>query len=88
MSILGATLCRLVWHPGHGGSATRRGRTVPLAKAPDLGNGPVYTLDYVPCVIASVSRTVADRAEDMRPDEIAAAIELLREAVPTEPGAL
>ena len=88
MSILAGASCRLVWEPGRGGAATRRGRTVPLAAPPDLGGGPVYAVDYCPFVIATVSRHVSEPPADMRPDEIAAALELLREAVPTVPGAL
>lgn len=89
MSILsGRDVCRLYWDPGHGGSATRKGRTVPLAAPPDLGAGPVYCLDFVPGSLATVTRTVSDRADDMRQDEISAAREFLQQFVPSAPAPL
>lgn len=88
MSILAGTTCRLVWDPARGGAATRKGRTVPLERAPDLGTGPVYAVDYSPCILASVTRTVGDRADDMRPAEISAAEEFLRQFVPSRPAPL
>lgn len=84
-----AFAARLRWEPGHGGCARRKGRTVPLEHAPDLGAGPVYSCDFIPRVLALVVPAVTDgQPRDMLPDEIAAAEALLREAVPTVPGAL
>jgi len=84
-----AFAARLRWEPGHGGCARRKGRTVPLEHAPDLGAGPVYSVDYIPRVLALVVPTVTDgHPRDMLPAEIAAAEALLRDAVPTVPGAL
>lgn len=84
MSILsGRDVTRLYWCPGHGGSATRKGRTVPLAEPPDLGHGPVYACDFCPAILASVRRTVGDKDDDMRQDEISAAREFLQQFVPS-----
>lgn len=88
MSILSAARCRLVWDPSRGGSATRKGRTVPLAAPPDLGAGPVYCCDYVPGCLATVTRAVHEHAADMDPGEIAAADELLLVFVPSAPAPL
>lgn len=79
---------RLRWEPGHGGCARRKGRTVPLLEAPDLGRGPVYSVDYVPCGVFMVTRSVREAPALLEPDEIAAAEALLRDVVPTVPGAL
>lgn len=88
MSILDATRSRLVWDPARGGSATRKGRTVPLAEPPDLGRGPVYGVDYVPCGVFMVTRTVREAPAMLEPDEIAAADALLRAFVPSRPAPL
>lgn len=82
MSILSALPCRLYWEPGHGGSATRNGRTVPLAEPPDLGRGPVYAVDYAPCAVYSVTRDITSGPAQLEPDEISAARKFLQAFVP------
>jgi hypothetical protein len=88
VSILDAARERLCWDPSRGGAVTHRGRTVRLAAPPDLGRGPVYAVDYVPGCVYCVTRQVGAEPAQLEPDERAAADALLREAVPTVPGAL
>ena len=88
MSILDAAASRLVWEPSRGGSATRKGRSVPLAEPPDLGAGPVHAVDYVPRIVASITPAVHEAPRDMRPDEIAAAEAALIAWVPSRPAPL
>lgn len=69
--------------------ATRKGRSVVLAAAPDLGHGQVAECDHIPSIhLHQVRRLPSDRVEDMEPDEIAAAQARLREAVPSGPAPL
>ncbi len=77
MSVLSACSCRLYWEPGHGGSATRNGKTVPLESPPDLGRGPVYALDYVPAALFCITRSIHEAPGLMERDEIARADALL-----------
>lgn len=88
MSLLDAAVCRLVWDPARGGSATRKGRTVRLTEPPDLGRGPVYAVDWVPRAIASITHSVHSAPCDMLQDEIEAAKGILREFVPSGPAPL
>ena len=80
----------LTWY-GNRGCAQRLGRTIALRAAPDLGcgDGPAHELVYDP---GSNVRTVRPRAiderRDLRIDEEASALELLRAFVPSEPAPL
>lgn len=68
---------RLRW-AGAAGAAKLHGVLVPLAAAPDLGEGPVHALDYVPEVcIADVQPRACDRRRDMTAAEVKAADALL-----------
>lgn len=79
---------RVRWYNG-AGIAKRYGRQVALADAPDLGSGPVHELEYSPGIgVREMRPRPIDERRDLRIDEEAAVLALLREAVPTQPGAL
>ena len=69
---------RLRWSGGYG-IAKLHGVTVALAVAPDLGAGPVETLDYTPEVgCLEIRQRACDPMREMTPAEIHAADALLR----------
>ena len=65
---------------GYSGIAKLHGIAVALTKAPNLGSGPVWTMDYRPDFgVRDVRPRSIDPPRDMEPQEIAAADNLLRE---------
>ena len=70
----------LRWH-GKTGVAKMHGMTVSLTDPPDLGDGPVWMLDYRPEIaMAQVQPRAIDPVRDMTRFEIAIADSMLRRA--------
>lgn len=68
----------LRWH-GKSGVAKHHGMTITLPAAPDLGDGPVWFVDYRPeCGFALVQPRSIDPVRDMLSSEKHAADALLR----------
>ncbi|MBK7024476.1 MAG: hypothetical protein IPH41_13560 [Sulfuritalea sp.] len=68
----------LRWH-GKSGVAKHHGMTITLPAAPDLGDGPVWMLEYRPETgIRRIQLRSIDPPRDMEPAEIVAADALLR----------
>lgn len=64
---------------GFSGVAKLHGISVPLDRAPNLGSGPVWTMDYRPDFgVRDVRPRSIDATRDMEPQEIAAADNLLK----------
>lgn len=64
---------------GRRGVAKMHGMTVSLDAGPDLGDGPVWAIDYVPETgIRRIQLRSIDPPRDMEPAEIVAADALLR----------
>ncbi|MBK6790811.1 MAG: hypothetical protein IPG77_25155 [Betaproteobacteria bacterium] len=68
----------LRWH-GKSGVAKHHGMTITLPAAPDLGDGPVWMLEYRPEIgVAQVQPRAIDPPRDMTRFEIAIADSMLR----------
>lgn len=69
---------RLRWHNGRG-VARLHGRSIELDEAPDLGAGPVESMDYTPEVgCVEIRDRACDSVRQMTAAEIHAADRLLR----------
>lgn len=69
---------RLRWSRGRG-IAKLWGRSVALDRAPDVGDGPVESMDYTPEVgVCEIRPRACDAIRNMTRDEIHAADRLLR----------
>lgn len=71
---------------GYSGIAKLHGVAVALKSAPNLGTGPVWTMDYRPDFkVREVRPRSIDAPRDMEPQEIDAADNLLRELTKDTP---
>ena len=74
-------MTRLRWS-GYSGIAKLHGKTVMLRLPPDLGTGELVGVDYVPEVHLCEVQPRRGPRRDMTADEIRAADQFLRDAVP------
>ena len=74
-------LTRLRYY-AYSGTAKLHGHHVPLTDAPVICGDVVVSIDYIPEVGLRQIQMRGEGPRDMRPDEIAAADQFLRDAVP------